>query len=278
MNQIQCNSQGATSLWNRQISKAPQTMEVANSKTTTVQASESRDVVLSITTKDGDTINLSLAASSQFAYQDYLESGVGKSLESTMFSAAAKQDFTMTVEGNLSEQEQTEIGKVLNTIDQMLADFVNGRLEPMMNKAQKLSQFDTIGSLSLEMSYSREVSVAQQTKVMAESDPQGITYDRQGQLIAAPRTGTISAVAPDQSKSTQAQNQVTAAADDLTTAMAQHLNELRDFAQTPFAAIRRIFDKYRQQVKNLNSDDAFGPALIDRMHKNLLDKLQRGAE
>ena len=266
MNQIQSSSQRATSSWNRQTSK-PFCQTGQMSSTQTIQGSERQDVALSITTKDGDTITLSLASNYDSIYQDDQKYGQGKAMESTMYSTTSQRQFTMTVEGNLDEQERMEVDKVVKTVDQMLNNFVNGRLKPMMAQADKLSDLDTIGDLSLKMSYSRDILVAEHTQVTAGFDPTDITYDRLGQLVAAPRTGTSQTVAPTDS----AKNQVTAAADDLTKAMARQLARVREYADRPFSAIKQIFDKYRQQVKNLTSSDAFGPSLIDHMHKKLID-------
>jgi hypothetical protein len=265
MSQIQCNNQYATSPWSRPTSKPlSQTAQVTSNQT--VLALERQDVKLSLTTKEGDTVNISFAANSKADYQDNIEYGQGKGVESTKYSASTQQYFSMTVDGNLNKQERSEVDTVLKTIDQMLNNFVNGRLEPTMAQANKLTDLETVDNLSVKMSFSRAVMVTQHTEVQAGADPLGITYDGQGQLVPTSQSGASPAVA-------SAHNQVTAAADDLTTAMARQLARVRDVADHPFDTVRQIFDKYRQQLKNLNADNAFGPALIDRMHNNLLAKM-----
>jgi DnaJ-domain-containing protein 1 len=270
MHQIQCNYQSMVSPWKGQISKpTSQAVQVANAQVTL--ASTSQNMVLSLTTNEGDKISLSLAARTQSDYLNYLETGQEKqgdyAHQLQMFSTASEQDFTMTVEGDLNEQERKDIGAVLKTIDKMMANFVQGRLEPMVAKANKLSQLDTISSLSLEMSYTREVMVAQQIEVQRVPDPLG-TYDSQGQL-----TDTPPAIARPLPESTQLRSQVTAEANDLSTVMAKQLAQVREFSDRLHGAVKQIFDKYRQRIEKLNPDNVSGTALIDRMHKDLLSKM-----
>lgn len=235
----------------------------------TVLGSERQDVELSITTKDGDTVTLSLASNYNSIYQDDKQYGKGEGVESTMYSASSQRQFNMTVEGDLDENERREIDNVIKTVDQMMNNFVNGRLKPMMAQAGKLSNMDTIGELSLKMNYTRQTVISEHTQVTGGFDPTGITYDSQGQLVTAPRSGASKAVTPEQS----ARSQVIDAADDLTTAMARQLARVKEVASRPYGAINQIFDKYHQQVNNLTSSNSFVPSLIDHMHKSLLDKM-----
>jgi hypothetical protein len=270
MNQIQCSNQSAFSSWNGLAMKSsPQSAQVTNTQTTL--ATKSQNLLLSISTKDGDTVNISLAADSQAAYLDSLKSEPGKAAVSTTLNTASQQNFTLSVQGDLSTQEVSDIGQVLTTLDKMLGSFVNGNLVPMAAQAQKLTQLDTIDGFSLQMNYSQTVLIAQQTQVQAGSDPLGATYDRQGNLVgAAPST------APAEPTAAQLRSQAAAAADDLTTTMARQMARVREFTDHPFGAVKQIFDKYRRQMQQANPDDSFGPALLDHMHKKLLSKMRHG--
>jgi hypothetical protein len=271
MQSIQGNYLGMASPWNANVSKQPsQSVQIA--KTQLASVSTSQDVALNLTTDEGDKISISLAASTQSDYLNYQVAGQDQdgnyAGQLQMFSTNSEQDFTMTVEGNLNDQERKDIGQVLKTIDKMMTNFVQGRLEPMIAKAGKLTQLDTISGLYLKMSYTRDVLVAQRTETQTVSDPLGATYDSQGKL-----TETPPALAPQQSESTQPQSQVTAEADDLSTAMAKKLAQVREYADRLSDAVKQMFDKHRHHVEKLNPHDAFGPALIGRMHKDLLAKM-----
>jgi hypothetical protein len=94
-------------------------------------------------------------------------------------AGAVEREIQLTVEGELNRQERREIRKVLKTINKMMAQFVQGKLVPMMNKAKKLGGLETIDSLELSMSYERQVLVAQQNQV-------SVAYDQYGQSASAP--------------------------------------------------------------------------------------------
>jgi hypothetical protein len=260
--------------WRGQSSKpAAQAAQVSNTQFASV--STSKDVVLNLTTAEGDKVSISLAASSQSDYLNYLETGQDAdgsyARQLQMFSTASSQDFTMSVQGDLNEQELKDLGTVLTTVDKMMTNFVQGRLEPMMAKAAKLARLDTVSELTLEMSYSRQVSVAQQTQVQQAPDPLGTTYNAQGQLNDAQL-----AAAPVESDAAQLQSQIATDADNLSTAMAKQLARVQDYADYLHNALNRIFDKHRRHVEKSNPNNAAGPALIDRIHKDLLDKMKGG--
>jgi hypothetical protein len=255
--------------WKGNTAKQPlQSVQIANTRTT--QVLSSGNVALNLTTNDGDKVSISLAASTQSDYLNYM--AIGQDTEGDyasqlqMSSTKSEQGFTMTVEGDLNEQELKDIGTALKTIDKMMTSFVQGRLEPIVAKADKSSQLDSISNLSLKMSFTQNALTIDRTETQYVNEPQGGTYDAQGRM-------TESRPAPNQSGSAQLQNRIMAEADDLSTNMAKQLAKMRKLADHLSDAVRQIFDKNRQYVKKLNPDDAFGPALIDRMHKDLLAKM-----
>jgi hypothetical protein len=271
MNPIQCNCRNAAPAWPGPVDSSTDT-SAQLTQTQLVMTSESRDVELNLTTKEGDKVSLSLDARSQALYLNYLEAGNDKEQEYArqlqLFAAESEQDFTMTVEGDLNEEERKEIGKILKTIDRMMASFVKGRIEPVLAKADKLTELDTIAGLSLEMSYSRNVLVAQQTENKIVSTPQGITYDPRGKLAELP---TTTAVPPSTADHPAAKD--TGEADALAEAMAKHLAQVNEFADRLLGAVKQIFDKYRQQVEKLSPNNAAAPALIDRIQEGLLARM-----
>jgi hypothetical protein len=267
MQGIQGNCQNAAAPWTGQTSKSA-SQSTKNTSTQLTSVSTSQGVELDLTTKEGDKVSISLAASAQADYLHYLETGQDANgayaQQLQMYSARSEQGFTISVDGNLSDQERSDLRKVLSTIDSIMADFVQGNLDPIAAKADKLSQLDTVSGFSLDMSYSRYV---QQTNIQTTSDPLA-TYNSQGQLA-----GTQAAAASEPSGSAQILNQVAANADDATTAMAKQLAQVQDSVKHLLGALRRIFDKHRQQVEKSNPNDASAPALIDRMHDDLLAKM-----
>lgn len=268
MQRIQCNQPNVTP-WSGQTSKsASQATKTTDTRLKSVSTSQS--MVLNLTTEEGDKLSISLAASAQSDYLRYRETGQnadGRYARTVqMYSMQSERSYSITVDGNLSDQELSDIGQVLTSIDSMMSDFVQGRLEPILAEADKLSGLDTVSDFSIDMTYARNVTSAHQTQVQT-ADSLGTIYDSNGQIAETP-----SATATALPQVAQLRNQAASEADDVTSAMAEQLATVQDSVQKLLGALQQIFDNHRANVENSNPNDGFGPALIDRMHSNLLAK------
>jgi hypothetical protein len=266
MQRIQCNQPNVTP-WSGQTSKsASQAAKTTDTRLKSV--STSQNMVLNLTTDEGDKLSISLAASAQSDYLQYRETGQnadGRYARTVqMYSMQAERSYSITVDGNLSDEELSDIGQVLTSIDSMMSDFVQGRLEPILAEADKLSGLDTVSDFSIDMTYARNVTSAHQTQVQT-ADSLGTIYDSNGQIAESPSATALPQVA-------QLRNQAASEADDVTSAMAEQLAKVQDSVQKLLDALQQIFDKHRENVENSNPNDGFGPALIDRMHSDLLAK------
>jgi hypothetical protein len=268
MQQIQSNCQGMTSPWWGQNFKTnAQASQVANARMTSVATSQ--DVALNLTTTEGDTVSISMAASAQADYLKYLETGQDENgvyahqLEA--YSADSQQSFSMTVNGDLNQEELDDIGQALKIIDRMMGSFVQGRLEPVLAQAGKLAQLDTVSDLALDMSYTKSVLVVQQSQVQNAAATPNSESGSRSQLADAGRTSSSLA------QSTQSQLSMEAA--ELSASMAKQLSLVKEFTKQLHSSVQQIFDKYRQRLQQSNSNDSFGTNLIDRIHDDLAAKL-----
>lgn len=147
------------------------------SRTQLAAFTSSRSLDLDLVTEEGDKVTLSIDAQASAIYGAQGEAGMNdESLYAQwgeFSSGQFEREVSLTVEGDLNKQERREIRKVIRTINRMMHNFVQGKLNPMMAKAQKLQGLETIGSLSVEMSYERQVLVAQQTQAAVTYDPSG---------------------------------------------------------------------------------------------------------
>ncbi len=156
------------------------------SQTQLAAISSSRSIDLDLMTEEGDKVTLSFDAKGSALYAAsgaVRASGDGVSVQWSELNAAAfERDLSLTVEGDLNRQERREIRKVLRTIHKMMNQFVKGKLDPMMSKAKKLEDLETIDNVTLSMSYERQVVIAQQSSA-------SVAYDQFGQAAeaAAPR-------------------------------------------------------------------------------------------
>jgi hypothetical protein len=164
--------------------KDPATQFSAQANRTQLTAmTSSRSIDLDLVTEDGDKVTLSIDAKASALYMSSGEVQVDEDGLLAQWSELGVGQFeretVLTVEGDLNRKERREIRKVIKTIDKMMKNFVDGKLDPMMAKAQKLGRLETIDSLQLSMAYERQVVVAQQSQASA-------TYNQFGQSPSVP--------------------------------------------------------------------------------------------
>ena len=147
------------------------------SLTRVAAVSSSRSLDLDLVTEEGDKVTLSIDTRASAVYAAHGKVGMEDDRlhgEWGEFSGGSfEREVVLSVEGDLNRQERREIRKVIKTLTRMMNNFVEGRLNPMMAKAQKLQGFETIERLEVDMSYERRVMVARQTEA-------AVSYDRIG--------------------------------------------------------------------------------------------------
>jgi hypothetical protein len=162
-------------------STAQRSAQVSQFQMAAISSSQSMD--LALMTKEGDKVTLSVDAKASAFYAAYGEAQAGDDDESYArwgeFSAGQyDREVTITVEGDLNKAERREIRKVLKTISKMMKNFMQDKLEPMMDKAGRLQGLHTIDSLQVSMAYERQVVVAQETRA-------AVSYDQYGEASQA---------------------------------------------------------------------------------------------
>lgn len=120
---------------------------------------------LSVTTAEGDTITLSADLESDFRavnYKSHVE-GNGKTVdfEAKYAEFSLKQEFGVTVEGNLNEQEVKDLEKLFRKVANIFKQYLNGYDDEALAKTGKLTErFGRLSSLSgLDLSVDVERSV-----------------------------------------------------------------------------------------------------------------------
>lgn len=158
------------------------------SQTQLAAITSSRSLDMSLMTEEGDKVTFSMDAQALAIYAAHGEVDMDDESFNARWGEFSAGQFerrmTFSVEGDLNKQERREIRKVMKTINRMMKNFVQGKLNPMMDKAQKLQGLETIDSLEVDMSYERRVIVAQQTQA-------AVSYDRTGEMapvMKAPAT------------------------------------------------------------------------------------------
>jgi hypothetical protein len=236
------------------------------SRSRVAATSQEQHLEMELITAEGDRVTLSLESQSRalaVTYADmHAEPGRTAFSKGELFVGEEERSMTVTVEGDLNAQEKKDLGKVLKTLKKMMAHFVNDRLKPMLAKAKQLGKLETVAGLEVEMSYSRQVLVAEQTRV-------GTTYNQQGALESPVPTGP-----PAEPPSRPVDNRpaMQQEAEALTDAMAERMQQVQAFIEQMQGKIRAMFDAFREQVAAWNPDDPSGPDLIEQMHEDLMAK------
>ena len=217
-------------------------------------ASDSQWLDMSLITKEGDKVTLSIDAKASALYAAFgqakaSDADEGSARWAELSIGLYEREVTMTVEGDLNRAERREIRKVLKTINKMMKNFIQDKLGPMMAKAGKLQGLHTIDSLQVSMAYERQVVVAQETQA-------AISYDRYGEASRGPAVSTNGIELPLKAES-----------ESLATNMAQAVTS----ADAPPDPLREMADEllkaYRDQAARWNP---LGGHIMDRI-RNLFN-------
>jgi dimeric dUTPase (all-alpha-NTP-PPase superfamily) len=222
---------------------------------------------MELVTAEGDRVTLSLESRSSALAVSYTEMYTGPGrvalTQGDLFAGGQERFMNVTVEGDLNEQEKKDLRSVFKALEKMMGHFVSDRLKPMMAKASQLGNLETVAGLDVEMSYSRKVLLAEQTRITA-------TYNPQGALVQPVRLQPP-ADSPHQSEDNW--QAVHKEAEALTDAMAEQMNQVRAFIYQLQESVRDMFDQFRQGVAALNPAEPAAPDLVGNMYERLMTKV-----
>ncbi|MBF0204954.1 MAG: hypothetical protein HQK67_11775 [Desulfamplus sp.] len=155
-----------------------------------LQASQSKNLELSLTTKEGDVVTLSAGAFMDFASLSYDKSGrisngsenVSARSSSREMTLASGSQFTFSVKGSLSEQEMNDIENIVKTLDEVINKMSTGNMDDAVAKALEMQDgYDSVSgfeaNLSTSSSYSFEKEIAKQA-YYADSGDKGNFINR----------------------------------------------------------------------------------------------------
>ena len=138
-----------------------------NTQVTGVAISNDFTGRLSVTTAEGDTITLSADLESDFRavnYKSHVE-GDGKTVdvEAKYAEYSLKQEFGVTVEGDLNEQELKDLAKLFRKVANIFKKFLSGQDDEALAKTAKLAErfgkLSSLSSLDLSVDVERSVTV-----------------------------------------------------------------------------------------------------------------------
>ena len=234
---------------------------ISASQTQLAAISTSRSLDLNLVTEEGDTVTLSMDAQVSALYLNSTsvsmeDDGDYRYSRSELSAGSSQYDFSLTIEGDFSDEEQREIRKVIKILSTMMDHLVAGNTRPDAAAVNQLSGLDTIAGLDAHMSYERQVLVARQTETTA-------LYDHTGELSNTPVMDIASGVSSLLDK---------ARADDMADEMARHFRK----AKAPWARKMEVVEKLfkdRRKSADIEGDTHKNTNIFDYLRERFLEAL-----
>ncbi|MBI3756605.1 MAG: hypothetical protein HY267_01370 [Deltaproteobacteria bacterium] len=158
-------------------------------QTSVVSASSQKSLDIALVTAEGDKVTISGASSLQVGFGSYdyrgRLNGNEVNLRGKTLQVASENSFSLSVEGNLSKEELTDIKKLVAKIEDFGAAFFSHPLNDAPLKTLALG--NDLGAIA---SFEANLSVAQQVTVARE-------VQQEGEVVSAPvAPGSTSASPP----------------------------------------------------------------------------------
>lgn len=128
---------------------------------------------LTIQTREGDVVTLSSSSLSQYSSYSYNSQGLvqtddGTSMVSTNYrevTLTSGETFSFSVQGDLSEDELQDIESIIEGIDSVVSEVLDGDMQGAMGQAviTALDDYDSISGFSANINYTKGYSVTQET-------------------------------------------------------------------------------------------------------------------
>lgn len=145
---------------------------------------------ISLVTADGDRVTLSASSALQATYStyDYLGRIGGQALaaRNENLQVAGSDAFSLTVDGELDQEELADIHKLLNALETAAADAFSGNGVPLTDSLADFGSLGSIESFNAILSYSRTVS-AEQTSSAATAGEASAQDAAEAEPVTGPR-------------------------------------------------------------------------------------------
>ncbi len=148
-----------------------------HSRKQSVNAYESLDAGLTIQTREGDIVTLSSNSFSEFNAFEYnsqgqiqTDSGYALISQHTReITLTTGEQFSFSVQGDLNEQELSDIAAIIQGVDGIVAEVAEGDMDEAVEKAMAMGSYSSVSMYSAEISYERSYAVTEETRSVASS-------------------------------------------------------------------------------------------------------------
>lgn len=165
------NTIGHSPLYTRAYS-ASGDAQISQSTRATLDARANAEI--SLVTADGDKVTLSASSALLATYStyDYLGRLDGRTLAARgeKLQIAGTGAYTVTIEGELDQEELADINKLLDTIEAATSDVLSGNPEGLLKSFAELGKLDSIATFQAALNYSRSASAERTTNIASTSE------------------------------------------------------------------------------------------------------------
>jgi precorrin-6B methylase 1 len=123
---------------------------------------------ITLYTEEGDKVTISSLSQFQARYMMFDYSALVKekavSFQAEKLNASGKNAFQITVEGDLNQEEQDDIEKVMQRLDTLMQDLISGDLEGLMERAASIiDDTDSITGLDAVLQFEQRLAMEQRS-------------------------------------------------------------------------------------------------------------------
>ncbi len=138
-----------------------------------ISAQINQSAEVEIVTKEGDVVKIRLAQSASNSQSSVNIQKDGLTANAFQSSSESSSKFSISVDGNLNEDEQNAVKKLLKQIDSVGQDFFNGNVQDAFNHAQKIGlDSEQLASFSVDLSFDKSVQAVSAYQQTALPDQQ----------------------------------------------------------------------------------------------------------
>ena len=244
---------------------------------------------LSVTTAEGDTITLSADLESDFRAVNYKAqaAGDGKTVDVDAKYAqfSLKQEFGVTVEGDLNEQEVKDLAKLFRKVANIFKKYLSGQDDEALAKTAKLAErFGRLSSLSgldLTVDVERSVTVFAAQIASEVTGQPAVPTGPQPQIptvtshIATPGGApSTAAVIPQPSTGTTAPTPSSTAAPVANSADITHLSAPGQETQRPRSLAQQILEALEETRVESRKVRKYLPDFLQKLREDLRKELR----
>ena len=246
-----------------------------------LQASQNKNLELSLTTREGDTVTLSAGSFMEFASLSYDKSGrisngsesATARLSSREMTLASGSQFTFSVKGSLNEQEMNDIESLVKALDEVVNKMSTGDMDDAMAKALDMQDgYDSISGFEADLSYSSSYSFSSEVSESAYSsgsEDQGNMVDNGADSVNQDNQGGLEVDLSQQEDDTSLSDVFKDSSSRMMEMMLKELDKLKEqnqaVARKAAEPVDQLLAHHMEQLKNMEQTDEKQGSLLDQI-------------